>query len=108
MEFFEEVAKFRVAREIYAKIMKDSFHANNAKSQFRPDILTDYGGDLHIAHELRTTRFYGGTEESTTGVKRLEILQSRKGLKYPVIAVNNAYTKQLFDNRLACLYRGNK
>ncbi len=64
--------------------MKDSFHANNAKSQFRPDILTVDGGDLHIAaHELRTTRFYGGTEESTTGVKRLEILQSRKGLKYP-------------------------
>ena len=32
MEFFEEVAKFRAAREIYAKIMKDIFHAKNAKS----------------------------------------------------------------------------
>ncbi|MFZ0511372.1 MAG: adenosylhomocysteinase [Candidatus Nitrosopolaris sp.] len=68
--------------------------------QFRPDILTDDGGDLHLAaHKLRTTRFSGGTEETTTGVKRLEILQSRKRLKYPVIAVNNAYTKHLFDNR---------
>ena len=68
--------------------------------QFRPDILTDDGGDLHIAaHKLRKTRFYGGTEETTTGVKRLEILQSRKRLRYPVIAVNNAYTKYLFDNR---------
>ncbi len=68
--------------------------------QFRPDILTDDGGDLHIAaHKLRTTQFYGGTEETTTGVKRLELLQSRKRLKYPVIAVNNAYTKHLFDNR---------
>ena len=52
-----------------------------------------------LAHKLRTTRFYGGTEETTTGVKRLELLQSRKRLKYPVIAVNNAYTKHLFDNR---------
>ncbi|HMH09934.1 MAG TPA: adenosylhomocysteinase, partial [Candidatus Nitrosopolaris rasttigaisensis] len=68
--------------------------------QFRPDILTDDGGDLHIAaHKLRKTRFYGGTEETTTGVKRLGILQSRKRLRYPVIAVNNAYTKYLFDNR---------
>lgn len=67
--------------------------------QFQPDILTDDGGDLHMAaHKLRT-RFSGGTEETTTGVKRLEILQSRKRLKYPVIAVNNAYTKHLFDNR---------
>ncbi len=68
--------------------------------QFRPDILTDDGGDLHIAaNKLRTTRFHGGTEETTTGVKRLQILQTRKHLKYPVVAVNNAYTKHLFDNR---------
>jgi adenosylhomocysteinase len=68
--------------------------------QFRPDILTDDGGDLHIAaNKLRTTRFYAGTEETTTGVKRLQILQTRKRLRYPVVAVNNAYTKHLFDNR---------
>ena len=68
--------------------------------QFGPDILTDDGGDLHIAaNKLRTTRFHGGTEETTTGVKRLQILQTRKRLKYPVVAVNNAYTKHLFDNR---------
>lgn len=68
--------------------------------EFQPDILTDDGGDLHIAaHKLRSSWFSGGTEETTTGVKRLEILQSRKRLKYPVIAVNNAYTKHLFDNR---------
>ena len=67
--------------------------------QFQPDILTDDGGDLHVAAHKLKTRFSGGTEETTTGVKRLEILQSRKRLKYPVIAVNNAYTKHLFDNR---------
>jgi len=67
--------------------------------QFQPDILTDDGGDLHMAAHKLEARFSGGTEETTTGVKRLEVLQSRKGLKYPVIAVNNAYTKHLFDNR---------
>ncbi|MGA9152264.1 MAG: adenosylhomocysteinase [Candidatus Nitrosopolaris sp.] len=67
--------------------------------QFQPDILTDDGGDLHMAAHKIKTRFSGGTEETTTGVKRLEILQSRKRLKYPVIAVNNAYTKHMFDNR---------
>jgi adenosylhomocysteinase len=67
--------------------------------QFQPDILTDDGGDLHMAAHKIKTRFSGGTEETTTGVKRLEILQSRKRLRYPVIAVNNAYTKYLFDNR---------
>ena len=68
--------------------------------QFRPDILTDDGGDLHIAaNKLRTPRFYAGTEETTTGVKRLQLLQTRKRLRYPVVAVNNAYTKHLFDNR---------
>jgi adenosylhomocysteinase len=68
--------------------------------QFRPDILTDDGGDLHIAaNKLRTTQFFGGTEETTSGVKRLQILQTRKRLRYPVVAVNNAYTKHLFDNR---------
>jgi adenosylhomocysteinase len=68
--------------------------------QFRPDILTDDGGDLHIAaHKFNNAHFSGGTEETTSGVKRLEILQSRNRLKYPVIAVNSAYTKHLFDNR---------
>lgn len=69
--------------------------------QSKPDILTDDGGDMHTAaHKLKTrSQFYGGTEETTTGVKRLDLLQSRSALKYPVIAVNNAYSKYLFDNR---------
>jgi adenosylhomocysteinase len=69
--------------------------------QSKPNILTDDGGDLHTAaHKLKTkSRFYGGTEETTTGVTRLNLIQSRSALKYPIIAVNNAYTKYLFDNR---------
>jgi len=67
--------------------------------QFQPDILTDDGGDLHIAANKLGTRFYGGTEETTSGVKRLQILQTSRRLRYPVVAVNNAHTKHLFDNR---------
>jgi len=67
--------------------------------QFQPDILTDDGGDLHIAANKLRTRFYGGTEETTSGVKRLQILQTSRRLRYPVVAVNNAHTKHLFDNR---------
>ena len=41
----------------------------------------------------------GGTEETTTGVLRLRAMERKGALKYPIIAVNDAYTKYLFDNR---------
>jgi adenosylhomocysteinase len=67
---------------------------------FGPDIITDDGGDLHYAaHAVKTRGIIGGTEETTTGVKRLSALEKSKKLRYPVVAVNNARTKYLFDNR---------
>ena len=67
---------------------------------FRPAIITDDGGDLHIAaNKARTRGILGGTEETTTGVKRLAALDKQGKLAYPIIAVNNARTKYLFDNR---------
>jgi adenosylhomocysteinase len=67
---------------------------------FRPAIITDDGGDLHItAHKARTKSIVGGTEETTSGVKRLAALEKAGRLMYPIIAVNNARTKYLFDNR---------
>jgi adenosylhomocysteinase len=67
---------------------------------FRPDIITDDGGDLHYAaHAAKVRGIIGGTEETTSGVKRLSALERSKKLRYPVIAVNNARTKYLFDNR---------
>lgn len=67
---------------------------------FRPDIVTDDGGDLHhAAHRKRTRGIIGGTEETTSGVRRLSAIEKSKKLRYPVIAVNNARTKYLFDNR---------
>ena len=67
---------------------------------FRPAIITDDGGDLHsMAHQQNAKDIVGGTEETTSGVKRLVALQRASRLLYPIIAVNNARTKYLFDNR---------
>jgi len=68
-----------------------------------PDIITDDGADAHVKlhseKEFAKLMPMGGTEETTTGVVRLRALQNDGLLRYPVIAVNNAYTKHLFDNR---------
>lgn len=65
-----------------------------------PQILTDDGSDLHVmAHNEKTPEILGGTEETTSGVTRLKALEEDAKLLYPVIGVNNAKTKHLFDNR---------
>lgn len=68
-----------------------------------PDVVMDDGSDLHVTlHEElgdRALKVWGGTEETTTGVIRLRALEKAGRLLYPVIAVNNARTKYLFDNR---------
>ena len=67
---------------------------------FKPDIITDDGAELHIeAHRSSAKRIVGGTEETTSGVKRLESLESKSMLSYPVIKVNDAKTKHMFDNK---------
>ncbi|MCL2163068.1 MAG: adenosylhomocysteinase [Oscillospiraceae bacterium] len=68
-----------------------------------PSIVIDDGGDLasllHTELEDLSSGVFGGCEETTTGVNRLRILEREKRLKYPVVAVNNAECKFLFDNR---------
>lgn len=66
----------------------------------RPDQLIDDGADLHVAaHVSRKKGIVGGSEETTTGVIRLRALEAEGKLAYPVIAVNDARTKFMFDNR---------
>jgi adenosylhomocysteinase len=66
----------------------------------KPEQLVDDGADLHVAaHTSRTKGIVGGSEETTTGVVRLKALEADGKLGYPVIAVNDAKTKYLFDNR---------
>ena len=70
---------------------------------FGPDIVIDDGGDfcmlLHSDMKHLVPGIIGGCEETTTGVHRLEILKKEGKLSYPVIAVNDARCKHLFDNR---------
>lgn len=69
----------------------------------KPQITLDDGADLVTTlHTKRTAllkNVVGGTEETTTGVIRLRAMAEAGALKYPLIAVNDAYTKYLFDNR---------
>jgi len=68
-----------------------------------PNIIIDDGGDLvNMLHTKRTDLLagvLGGCEETTTGVLRLRAMEREKVLKFPMVAVNNAYCKYLFDNR---------
>ncbi len=83
---------------------RDSYyrHIGNALDH-RPQITMDDGADL--VNELHTSRtelldaVIGGTEETTTGVIRLRAMANAGKLRYPVVAVNEALTKHLFDNR---------
>jgi len=69
----------------------------------RPDITMDDGADLvstiHQRLPSMHSNIIGGTEETTTGVIRLKALAKESKLRYPIIAVNDALTKHLFDNR---------
>lgn len=69
----------------------------------KPDLLIDDGAELTIAANAKgpgfTRNILGACEETTTGVTRLKALEKERRLKFPVIAVNDAYTKFLFDSR---------
>ncbi|MGH9955603.1 MAG: adenosylhomocysteinase [Pyrinomonadaceae bacterium] len=70
---------------------------------YRPDIVIDDGSDV-IATLIKerpdqVSQIIGSTEETTTGIQRLEAMQRAGVLTFPSIAVNNAQTKHFFDNR---------
>lgn len=69
----------------------------------KPDLIIDDGGDLvSILHSERRdllTQVRGGAEETTTGILRLKAMEKEGELQFPMVAVNDAYCKYLFDNR---------
>ncbi|MDE1966225.1 MAG: adenosylhomocysteinase [Patescibacteria group bacterium] len=69
----------------------------------KPDLTMDDGADLvstiHAKHPELLASIKGGTEETTTGVIRLRSMEKDGALKMPVVAVNDAKTKNMFDNR---------
>ncbi|MGZ6269687.1 MAG: adenosylhomocysteinase, partial [Candidatus Limnocylindrales bacterium] len=75
----------------------------NAVADTRPQVTMDDGCDLvsllHTERPADLAGIVGGTEETTTGVIRLRAMAADDALGYPVIAVNEALTKHLFDNR---------
>jgi adenosylhomocysteinase len=75
----------------------------HAAIDHRPHITLDDGADLvttlHKERQERIEGIIGGTEETTTGVIRLRSMAASNVLQYPFIAVNDADTKHLFDNR---------
>ena len=70
---------------------------------FKPTITMDDGADvvgmIHSKRQNLIKDVKGGTEETSTGVVRLKAMEQDGSLKYPIVAVNDAYTKYLFDNR---------
>ncbi|MFC2003013.1 adenosylhomocysteinase [Chloroflexota bacterium] len=77
-------------------------HINTALNN-EPQLTIDDGADLittlHTKRSDLISNVLGGTEETTTGVIRLRSLEKTGKLKYPLVAVNDAQTKYLFDNR---------
>jgi adenosylhomocysteinase len=83
---------------------KDIYYQHiNQVLNYRPNITMDDGADLvstiHSQKKKLIKEIIAGTEETTTGVIRLRSMEKNKALKYPIIAVNDAQTKYLFDNR---------
>ncbi|HUV86978.1 MAG TPA: adenosylhomocysteinase [bacterium] len=84
------------SRDLYYK------HINQAL-EHKPTITLDDGADLvstvHTERRELLDGILGGTEETTTGVIRLRAMADNGELAYPIVAVNDALTKHLFDNR---------
>src|SRR5919197_1335739 len=82
----------------------DTYYAHiEAAVDHKPQLTMDDGADvigvLHSARREQLGDIIAGTEETTTGVIRLKALERDGALGFPVIAVNDAQTKHLFDNR---------
>jgi adenosylhomocysteinase len=96
---FSQVPTFAIKGED----SKTYYEHINAAISFGPMITMDDGADLiSTLHSSRTEmvpHVIGSTEETTTGVIRLRSMANKGVLKFPVIAVNDADTKHLFDNR---------
>jgi len=82
----------------------DSYYSHiMAALDHKPQITMDDGADLvgvlHTKRKAELANVIGGTEETTTGVIRLRAMAKDGVLQYPIVAVNDADTKHLFDNR---------
>jgi adenosylhomocysteinase len=96
----------RIGVNVYAwrgETTEEYYWCVNKVIDHKPAITLDDGADLvgtlHSKRKEALKHVKAGTEETTTGVVRLRAMENAKALKYPIVAVNDAYTKYLFDNR---------
>jgi adenosylhomocysteinase len=92
--------------ETYAKkgqTTKDYYDSLNKVLDIKPDYVIDDGADLifllHTKRKELLSKVKGANEETTTGIMRLRAMAQEGALKFPVMSVNDAYMKYLFDNR---------
>lgn len=92
--------------ETYAKkdqTNRQYYQSLNKVLDIRPDYVIDDGADLifllHTKRKDLLSKVKGANEETTTGVMRLRAMAQEGALKFPVMSVNDAYMKYLFDNR---------
>lgn len=83
---------------------RDTYYSHiNSVLSIKPNITMDDGADLvstiHAERQDLIETILGGTEETTTGVIRLKAMAADGVLRFPLVAVNDADTKHLFDNR---------
>ena len=88
----------------YAGESKDVYRAHLQDAlDFNPDMIIDDGGDLvatlHATRPELAKKLIGATEETTTGIIRLEALEKQGELLFPTLGVNTSLTKHLYDNR---------
>lgn len=104
----DEIAAFLASQEMHVYAWNDQTPKQydwciRQVLRHRPSILTDDGADMNVmAHfdkQFADLRILGATEETTAGVNRIRAVEKKGQLKYPVILVNEAYTKKMFDNR---------
>ncbi|MBP1992806.1 adenosylhomocysteinase [Paenibacillus eucommiae] len=89
-------AKYNPSEEEYKELLIKALET-------KPDLIIDDGGDLvSIIHSERKdliSQVRGGAEETTTGILRLKAMEKEGQLQFPMVAVNDAFCKYLFDNR---------
>lgn len=89
-------AKYNPSPEEYKQLLVHTLET-------KPDLIIDDGGDLvtilHSERQDLLAGVRGGAEETTTGILRLKAMEKEGQLKFPMVAVNDAFCKYLFDNR---------
>jgi adenosylhomocysteinase len=94
-----DISVFAIKGEDEATYYRHIHTVLGTNPQFTMDDGADLVSVLHKGEAGDLSRVIGGTEETTTGVIRLRSMQADGVLKYPIVAVNEAQTKHLFDNR---------